>query len=45
MGGFDASEDTLSVRNVSEAFLRSPLALLLHQADAQATYLDDGVNE
>lgn len=45
MGGFDVSEDTLSVKNVSEAFLKSPLALLLHQADAQATYLDDKVNE
>jgi hypothetical protein len=40
MGGFDASDDTISVKNISTAFEKSPLALLLHQADAQATFLD-----
>lgn len=43
MGGFDASDDTISVKNISTAFAKSPLALLLHQADAQATFLDEKV--
>lgn len=41
MGGFDYTEDSISVKNISEAFSKSPLALLLHQADMQATYLDE----
>lgn len=45
MGGFDKSEDTISSKNISEAFTKSPLALLLHQADTQATYLDENSNE
>lgn len=45
MGGFDFTEDSISVKNISEAFTKSPLALLLHQADAQATYLDEVFNE
>lgn len=45
MGGFDTTETTISTKNVSEAFVKSPLALLLHQADAQATYLDESINE
>lgn len=45
MGGFDMSDDTISVKNISTAFLKSPLALLLHQADAQATFLDENTNE
>lgn len=43
MGGFDASDDTISVKNISTAFAKVPLALLLHQADAQATFLDGNV--
>lgn len=45
MGGFDYSEDSLSVKNISEAFTKSPLALLLHQADMQATYISEKEDE
>ena len=45
MGGFDYTEDSISVKNISEAFSKSPLALLLHQADMQATYLDEVESE
>lgn len=47
MGGFDLTEDTISIKNIANAFVKSPLALLLHQADQQATFMIEGeiVNE
>ena len=44
MGGVDYTEDTISTKNVSEAFEKSTLALLLHQADQQATFLLESRN-
>lgn len=41
MGGYDYTEDSLSVKNISEAYAKSQLALLLHVADLQATYISD----
>lgn len=38
MGGYDNEDDR---KRTSDAWLACPLALLLHQADAQATYLDE----
>lgn len=45
MGGFDYTEGVVSTQNISEVFTKSPLALLLHQADQQATFMMDDVNE
>ena len=45
MGGLDVTEDTLTVKNTTEAWIKSPLALLLHQADMQATFLIESNNE
>ena len=40
MGGFDARVRG-GDNSLSEAFARYPLALLLHVADLQSTYLDE----
>lgn len=45
MGGFDYTEGVVSTQNISEVFTKSPLALLLHQADRQATFMMDDINE
>lgn len=45
MGGFDYTEGVVSTQNISEVFTKSPLALLLHQADQQATFMMDDVDE
>ena len=42
MGGLDTSEDKITVKNVVEAFHKSTLSLLLHQADAYCTYIVEG---
>lgn len=39
MGGIDYTDNTITAKGVAEAFEKSPLALLLHQADQQATFL------
>ena len=41
MGGIDTSEDTISVKNLSEAYKKSKLALLLHMADMLSTFGDE----
>lgn len=45
-GAFDTGLDGLQLANIMNAFKKSPLALLLHQADMQATCIDEvDVNE
>ena len=44
MGGFDESVKGGSYA-MSDAFSKFPLAVLLHVADLQATYLDEGDEE
>ena len=41
MGGLDTTEDTITMRNIAEAFKKSTLALFLHQADLMATFMDE----
>ena len=41
MGGLDTTEDTITLRNISEAFKKSTLALFLHTADLMATFMDE----
>lgn len=41
MGAMDTTEDKLTPKNTSEVWRKSTLALLLHQADVQSTYLDE----
>lgn len=45
MGGLDTTEDTLNCRNISEAYIKSPLALFLHFADELATFKDETVKD
>lgn len=45
MGGFDYTEGVVSPQNISEIFTKSPLALLLHQADQQAAFMMDDLDE
>lgn len=41
MGGLDSTEDTLTIKNISEAYKKSTLAVLLHEADLLATFVDE----
>lgn len=45
MGGMDTTEDKFTVKNISEAYKKSALALLLFFADMSATFRDEGINE
>lgn len=45
MGGLDSTEDRFSVKNLAEAYKKSPLALLLMQADMSSTFIDEGIDE
>lgn len=39
MGGIDYTDNSITAKGVTEAFKKSSLALLLHQADQQAAFL------
>lgn len=41
MGGLDTTEDTITLKNTIDAYKKSTLALLLHQADMLATCIDE----
>ena len=41
MGGNDVCDNSMSMANTSAAFKKSKLAVLLHLADMQATYIDE----
>lgn len=41
MGGIDSTEDRFTPKNLAEAYRKSTLALLLSQADAMATFIDE----
>jgi len=41
MGGLDTTEDTITLKNTIDAYKKSTLALLLHQADMMATCIDE----
>lgn len=41
MGGLDICDNNVSAGNTAAAFKKSKLALLLHLADMQATYIDE----
>lgn len=45
MGGMDTTEDKFTVKNVSEAYKKSGLAMLLFFADMSATFRDEGIDE
>ena len=45
MGGMDSTEDKFSVKGLAEAYKKSPLALLLMQADISSTFIDEGIDE
>lgn len=41
MGPMDGTDDKITIKNTSEVYAKSPLALLLHHADMEATYIDE----
>lgn len=41
MGGLDTTEDSLTAKNLSEAYKKSRLAMLLHFADMLSTFADE----
>ena len=45
MGGIDSTEDTITCKNLSEAYKRSQLALFLHIADMLSTFSDESTEE
>lgn len=45
MGAMDSSDDKITVKNTAEVYAKSTLALLLHHADMEATYIDESREE